>query len=438
MNISILTVFKELYEPFLSTSLLKRAQENGIISIETVAFSDFVLPKERIDAPTFGPGAGMLIKPVVVERVIDSLQERRGKALKLFFSPQGKKLDQPLMRTIAHKACQAGHLMLVAARYEGMDARVEEQYADMTVSVGDFVVMGGDIPAMLILEGMLRLLPGVVGKQESVEQESFSGPFFDYPEYTEPVEWRGISVPEIVRSGNHAAIKEWRTEQAARNTVLNNFAWLRSYSLTKSEKKITASVIPPHYIALMHDEVLTGPKYVEGTTSVMSIDIHDVARSATTYGMKQFFLVTPLVDQQKIIAKFFSFWGSDAGIAYNQNRHEALKVVRVVDTLDQAIAAIEKKEGTRPIVIGTSARKVAENILSFHDQGMVWREGRPVLIVFGTGQGLSQHLLARCDYLLVPIEGFVDFNHLSVRSAAAIVMDRWLGLNERVEKKLPE
>jgi tRNA (guanine37-N1)-methyltransferase len=438
MNISIISVFKDLYGPFLQTSLLKRAQENNIVSIETVSFFQFVDSKERIDAPTFGPGAGMLIKPVVVEKAITSLQERKGNAFKIFFSPQGKKLDQSLLKTIAQKAHKAGHLMLIPARYEGMDARVEAEYADMTVSVGDFVLMGGDIPAMMLLEGMLRLIPGVVGKQESVEQESFSGPFLDYPEYTEPVEWHGITVSEIVRSGNHAAIETWRTQQAAQKTVLNNFAWLRTYPLTDAQKKLAASYIPSHYVALMHDEVLANPENRVGTTSVMSIDIHDIARASSTYGLKQFFIVTPLIDQQKIIKKFFSFWRSDTGVAYNANRNEALNLVSVVDRLDQAMNEIEAKEGKEPLLIGTSARKMAGKMISFYDQEMIFEQGCPVLMLLGTGQGLADQLLGRCDYILNPIHGFSDFNHLSVRSAAAIIMDRWLGLNERIEKKLPE
>ncbi len=424
MNISIISVFKELYEPFLQTSLLKRAQVKDIVSIETASFFDFVVPKERIDAQTFGPGAGMLIKPLVVQKAITSLQERKGNAFKIFFSPQGKKLDQTLLKTIAKKAQDAGHLMLIPARYEGMDARVEAEYSDLTVSVGDFVLMGGDIPAMMLLEGMLRLIPGVVGKQESVEQESFSGPFLDYPEYTEPVEWRGITVPEIVRSGHHAEIEKWRTQKAAEKTVLNNFAWLRAYPLTDVQRTLAASYIPSHYIALMHDEVFASPENRVGTTSVMSIDIHDIARSSNTYGIKQFFIVTPLIDQQKIVKKFFSFWRSDSGVAYNANRHEALNIVSVVDRLDQAVAEIEKKEGKKPLLIGTSARKTAGKAISFYDQGMVWKEGRPVILLLGTGQGLSDQLIERCDYVLNPIHGFSDFNHLSVRSAAAIIMDR--------------
>src|SRR5437667_2820025 len=163
MNISILTVFDQLYDQFIQTSLVGRAQEKEIVHIDVESFFAYVKPKERIDAPTFGPGAGMLIKPEVVQKAVEDKEELYGRAFKIFFSPRGQKLDQRLMATIAKKAQECNHLMLIPARYEGMDTRVEEEYADLIVSVGDFVLMGGDIPAMMLLEGVLRLLPHVVG-----------------------------------------------------------------------------------------------------------------------------------------------------------------------------------------------------------------------------------------------------------------------------------
>ena len=134
------------------------------------------------------------------------------KAFKIFFSPRGQKVDQRVLETIAARAQESNHLMLIAGRYEGMDARVEDEYADMILSMGDFVIMGGDLPVMILVEGVLRLLPQVVGKEESVERESFSGPWVDFPSYTEPVEWQGKRVPDVLRSGNHAAIEmdSWR------------------------------------------------------------------------------------------------------------------------------------------------------------------------------------------------------------------------------------
>jgi tRNA (guanine37-N1)-methyltransferase len=435
MNISIASVFPELYEPFLNTSLIKRAQENGIISINTMSFFRMVAPKERIDAPTFGPGAGMVIKPTVVQKAIDTLEEAQGKALKVFFSPHGKKLTQPLLKKITKKAQEKGHIILVPARYEGMDARVEETYADEIISVGDFVLMGGDIPAMMLLEGMLRLVPGIVGKEESVEQDSFSGPWVDYPAYTEPVEWQGMRVPDIVRSGNHAAIESWRLQQAVERTVKHHFSWLRLWHLTPEQKKVALPHIPSHYVALMHSDVLIGPERHIGTTSVTSIDIHDIARSSATYAIEKFFIVTPLKDQQKIVNHFLSFWQEGMGVEYNKNRHEALDRVKLEPTLDAVIADITAATGKAPLLIVTSARPIeGKKSISFYDQTLVWQENRPVLLLFGTGRGLADTIVQRADYVLNPINGLSPFNHLSVRSAVGIILDRWLGLNEYYAK----
>jgi tRNA (guanine37-N1)-methyltransferase len=432
MKVSILTVFPDLYDCFLQTSLVRRAQEADLIKIQTYGFMSCVPPKQRIDSPTFGPSAGMLLRPDVVEHAIDACEQKDGSALKIFFSPHGKKLDQPLLQSLADRLVEKKHLMLIPARYEGMDARVEQYYADEIISVGDFVLMGGDIPAMMLLEGLMRLIPGVIGRQESVERESFRGPFVDHPEYTAPVEWKHMTVPEIVRSGHHAAIEAWRKEQAAERTVLSHFDWLRSSVMTNAERDLAKKYIPNHYAALMHGEVMVRGSEQVGTTSVTSIDIHDIARSAKTYGLEQFFIVTPLRDQQHIVTTLLDFWQKGAGFEYNESRFEALKQVNLVETLDQVMQAIEEKEGKKPLLIVTSARKIGHiPTISYEDQSIVWAHKRPVLLIFGTGGGLSEALVNRCDYLLKPVKGFSSYNHLSVRSAAAVIFDRWLGIHEK-------
>jgi tRNA (guanine37-N1)-methyltransferase len=430
MKISILSVFPQLYKPFLETSLVARAQEQKLVQFNLADFFSFVAPKERIDAPTFGHGAGMLIKPEVVQKTIEAQEQKHGPAYKIFFSPHGKKLDQFLLQEIAKEANKKDHLMLVPARYEGMDARVEEYYADQIISIGDFVLMGGDLPAMILLEGLLRLIPGVVGKTESVHQDSFSGPFVDYPEYTAPVVWQDKAVPEVLRSGNHAEIAKWRSEQAVKRSVTGHFDWLRTYPLSQEQKQLVASAIPSHYVSLMHNEIqLDGGRV--GTTSVTSLDIHDIARSAKTYGIKKYFIVTELLDQQKIVRKLLDFWQTGSGIEYNASRHEAVQQVELKDTFEAAVNAIEEKEGKKPIIIATSARTIGQaKQITYHDQGQIWAQNRPILLIFGTGKGLSQRLLDKCDYLLIPVEGLPSYNHLSVRSAVAIILDRWLGLSK--------
>jgi len=441
VRISIITVFPELHETFLNVSIIQRAQKQNLAEFNIVCLSDQCDSKERIDEPTCGPGAGMVIKPGVIEKAIAQCEQKWGSGFTIFFSPQGVRLSQPLLREFASHLlvycpdtqCEEehsgsiDHLILVCARYEGIDARVEQRYADAIISIGDYVLMGGDVPAHVFLEGLLRLVPGVVGKQESVDNESFSGGLLDYPEYGLPVEWNGMRVPEIVLSGNHKAIKQWRTTQACKRTLLRRFDWFRTHA-SVSDLTTCSGLVPNHYLALMHTDVIIKGGRV-GETSVTSLDIHDLSRSATTYGMKNLFMVTPLEDQQKIMSNFLEFWKSEEGKRYNLSRHQAVGHLLLAKNLEDTIANITKIEGKKPLVIATSARQhdgVPE--LDYFSQGTVWSHDRPVLLLFGTAQGLSDHVVGTSDYILMPIEGMSDYNHLSVRSAVAIVLDRWFGL----------
>lgn len=431
MNISILSVFPDLYTPFLKTSLIGRAQEDNNVTINLASFFSYVQPKERIDASTFGPGAGMLIRPEVVEKAIEEHNKQHGASYNVFFSPQGKTLTPHLLQRLATILEEKNHILFVASRYEGMDARVEEYYADEILSLGNFVIMGGDLPVMVTLEGMLRFIPGIVGKEESVEQESFTTPFVDYPAYTQPVEWKGMRVPDIVRSGDHAAIEQWRMEQAIKKSVYGHFNWVQHHTDSVKYVKEIKQFIPPHYAALMHTDVLL-PNDQVGTTSVTSLDIHDGARSVCTYDVKHYFIVTPLKDQQKVVQTLLDFWQKGIGERYNPHRFESIQRVRLQADLEEVIATIEQKEGKKPIVIATSAQRGdSDRTITYFDQAKVWQMDRPILFLFGTGNGLAPSLVACADFILAPIRGFSDFNHLSVRSAIAVVLDRWLGMHPK-------
>lgn len=453
MKISIISVFSETHQLFSSTSIIGRAVEQGLVSFDFIRFSDLCEPKERIDEPICGPGAGMILKPDVVEKAIELAQQRWGQGFKIFFSPHGTMLTQPLLRTYAAQFfSQAAsnssmdvsksmnenkHLILICGRYEGIDERVERHYADAIISIGDYVLMGGDLPAQVFLEGLLRLLPGVVGKQESVEQDSFEGPFLDHPHYGLPVEWKEMSVPEILRSGNHAAIEQWRNNAAAQRTVHNRFDWFASHQPTTQEIKRAQQFIPTHYLAIMHTQVLVksdNNTIRVGETSIPSLDIHDISRSCATYGIKNFFIVSPLIDQQEIVGTFLDFWLSPEGAQYNKSRQQAVSGIKQAYSYDEMIRMIKDQEGQEPLVIATSARSVAQKQqIDYFSQKIAWQHKRPILLLFGTGQGLSDELLEKSDYILAPIQGLTDYNHLSVRSAAAIILDRWLGLHPRFE-----
>lgn len=431
MQISVITLFPSLYQSFTKTSLVERASTAGLANVNVVNLFDFANAKERVDSATYGHDAGMLLKPTIIQKAIETEEEKSGKAYKIFFSPHGVKLNQNVLKQIVSDSANKP-IMMLPARYEGIDSRVEEYYADIILSVGDFVLMGGDLPAMMCIEGLLRLVPGVVGNNVSVDKDSFSGSLVDYPEYTAPEVWNGMKVPEILRSGDHKKIDKWREEIAIQRTVSNHFEWLKSHVDSKMKNKILEAM-PSHYVVLMHDQVLL-EEGREGTSSVTSIDIHDIARSSSTYGIKKYFIVTPLEDQQRIVNKLLSFWEGPVGIDYNPARHEAVGRVCLVASLDEAIEKIKQLEASEPILISTAAKRytnLQSKLITYFDQSKVWAEKRPVLFIFGTARGLSQTVLSRTDYLLMPIEGFTNFNHLSVRSAVAVILDRWLGINYR-------
>lgn len=445
MKISIITVFPELYEAFLATSLIKRAQEQHTVAFNLVRFSDMCEPKERIDEPTCGPGAGMIIKPEVLQKAIEFCEKKHGKGIKIFFSPQGDTLTQHTLKSFpgisdinaadtsaVDTSAVDTHLILVCTRYEGIDARVEEVFADHVISIGDYVLMGGDLAAQVFIEGLLRLLPDVVGTKESVEEESFSSHFLDYPAYGLPQVWHGKKIPDIVLSGNHGAINTWRKDQAAKKTVLHRFDWFRSSSPDKEAVALAKPHIPNHYVALMHSQILIKGKEGNrvGHSSVTSLDLHDIARSSATYGIQNMFMVSALDDQRAIMDELLNFWKSPEGKAYNRSRYQAISRVVPTPSLQEAIAHIEAQEGKKPLIITTSAKQHAHaQTINFNDQHTVWGHGRPVLFLFGTGQGLCDAVIAESDFLLVPVTGMTEYAHLSVRSAVAIILDRWIGLN---------
>ncbi len=469
MKISIATLFPELYENFLKTSIIKRAIEKNIVSFDIVRLSDVCKPKERVDEPVCGPGAGMIIKPEIIEKAIEHIEKKNGPGFKIFFSPQGRKLSQSMLRDILKNIVninianifnnklntktpnllpnyikknnikefgskefgskEFGHIILICSRYEGIDARVKKYYADGIISIGDYVLMGGDLPAQVFLEGLLRLIPGIVGKQESVERESFSNHLLDYPEYGLPKTWKNIEIPEVILSGNHEKIENYREEAAYRKTILERFDYIRTRIKNKKDIDKCKKFIPGHYIAIMHTDILLKDGRI-GCSSVTSLDLHDTARSCATYGIKNMFMVSPLIDQTNIMNELINFWKSDEGKKYNITRFQAVSKVVPTDSLDKTIEFIEKKEGKKPVLISTSAKQHEHaKIIDFHSQGHIFKQERPVLFLFGTAHGLSDNIINKSDFLLVPVTGMTDYTHLSVRSAVGIILDRWLGLN---------
>jgi len=211
MRYTILTLFPALVRPWTEESILQRAIERGLISVDVRDIRDYAEGKHRVvDDTPYGGGAGMVMRVDVVVRAIEAALPADEVIL---LSPAGKPFNQRMAEELARK----DHLVLVAGRYEGIDARIEH-FITREVSIGDYVLMGGEVAALAILEATARLIPGVIKEAQSHQQDSFSTGLLDYPHYTRPSEFRGLGVPEILISGHHAKIAEWRRKQALKRT----------------------------------------------------------------------------------------------------------------------------------------------------------------------------------------------------------------------------
>lgn len=211
MKISILTLFPEMFENFVSSSIIKRAIDSKLVDIEIVNIRDFShLNNKQVDDTPYGGGAGMVMRADIVLKAIESVKD--DDSLIILMSPGGKTFNQ----SISYELSKNKHLIFVCGHYEGIDDRILK-YIDIELSIGDFILTGGEIPAMAMSDSIIRLIPGVI-RQESSENESFNNSLLDYPVYTRPSEFNGDEVPSVLLSGNHSKIAEWRKKEALKRT----------------------------------------------------------------------------------------------------------------------------------------------------------------------------------------------------------------------------
>jgi tRNA (guanine37-N1)-methyltransferase len=214
MKIDVLTLFPGMFAGPLDESIVKRARSGGVLELQIHNLRDWTHDRHKtVDDRPFGGGPGMLLKPEPIFEAVEAL--KGGEAKVILMCPQGRKFNQGIARELA----QAKHLILVCGSYEGFDERVREALADDELSIGDFVLTNGALPAMVVVDAVTRLLPGVLGDDESARDESFSDGMLEYPHYTRPAEFRGMKVPDVLLSGNHAEIERWRRERAQQRTA---------------------------------------------------------------------------------------------------------------------------------------------------------------------------------------------------------------------------
>ncbi len=212
MRIDIVTLFPGFFQGPLQESILKRAQQKALVKLAVHNLRDYTHDRHKtVDAKPFGGGAGMLMKP---EPLFECIEAIRSKGWVVLLDPAGESLKQPLVRKLARKK----HLVLIAGHYEGVDQRVKKHLVDQEISTGDFVTMGGEAPALCLIEAVVRLLPGVLGNADSIADESFQADRLEYPQYTRPQIFRGWKVPDVLMSGHHAEVRKWREEMSLRET----------------------------------------------------------------------------------------------------------------------------------------------------------------------------------------------------------------------------
>jgi tRNA (guanine37-N1)-methyltransferase len=234
MRIEVLTLFPEMFQGVFDLSVMKRAIDQKLVSISLHNIRDYTHDKHHTaDDYPYGGGAGMVLKPEPIFEAVESIDKKEGTPI-ILLSPQGRLFTQK----VAQELAQHSQLVLICGHYEGVDERVREHLASDEISIGDYVLSGGELAAMVVMESVFRLVPGVLGSEESPLDDSHVGGLLEYPHYTRPPEYRGWEVPEVLLSGNHAQIKNWRREQAIRRTLEQRPELLSQAELSSAEERL--------------------------------------------------------------------------------------------------------------------------------------------------------------------------------------------------------
>jgi len=214
MRIDILSIFPNMFESPFAESIIKRAQNAGKLEVLLHDIRSYTEDKHHtVDDTPYGGGAGMVMKPEPIVKAVEGIPSV-GSCMRVFLSPQGT----PFSQELAHELAGYEQIVLICGRYEGVDERARSLISDKEISIGDYVLSGGEIPAMVVVDAVARLLPGVLGNSESIVQESFEDGTLEYPQYTHPYEFRGMKVPDVLLSGNHAEIEKWRRKMSEERT----------------------------------------------------------------------------------------------------------------------------------------------------------------------------------------------------------------------------
>lgn len=242
IGFDIITIFPEIFHSYLGEGMLRRATQKGLLDARVYNLRDFTTDKHRtVDDYPYGGGSGMVMKAEPIANAIREIRSDGRERLTVMLSPQGKRFDQEMAEALSR---EERRILFICGRYEGIDERVRELFVDEEVSIGDFVLTGGELAALVIIDGSTRLVPGVLGDEESLRDESFSWGILDYPHYTRPPEFLDRRVPEVLLSGNHREIERWRRREALRRTLLRRPDLLESAVLSREDEDMMSGLCP--------------------------------------------------------------------------------------------------------------------------------------------------------------------------------------------------
>ncbi len=237
MKIHVLTLFPELFFVFKDWSIVGRTIEKGILTLEPINIRDFSKDKHKqVDDYPYGGGPGMVMKPEPIYDALNSVKKDNSKTI--YLSPQGKPYNQKMAKLLS----QEEHLILLCGHYEGIDNRIIDNYIDMEISIGDYVLTGGELPAMVLIESIIRLLPGALSSEESFTEESHYNGLLEYPQYTRPRVFNNLEVPEILLSGDHKKIEEWKKYKSLEITYMKRPDLLKKQNLSPSEEELLKEI----------------------------------------------------------------------------------------------------------------------------------------------------------------------------------------------------
>ena len=240
MRFDIITIFPEIFRGVFEVGIIRRAVEAGLIEINLHDLRDYTFDRHRqVDDRPFGGGAGMVMKPEPLFRAIEAITHNASKATVVMLSPQGRLFTQRVAEELAGRE----QVVLICGRYEGIDERVVERLADDEISIGDVVLSGGEIPAMVVVDAVTRLIPGALGSDESAARDSFADGLLDYPHYTRPAEYRGLRVPDVLVGGHHGEIEKWRRRKAMEKTLSRRPDLLERRALSEDERRLVAEIL---------------------------------------------------------------------------------------------------------------------------------------------------------------------------------------------------